>query len=161
MEEYLLVVSEGPGDITARFTENGLRQLDLNAAPTDATGECPRNVRKQMDSLKRALDRYFAGKQEGFEEVPIDLDGATPFRRNVWETARTVRWGQISSYGDLAERMGRTKGCSRAVGQALGSNPIAIVIPCHRFLASDGSLGGFACGLDWKRTLLRLEGTGE
>lgn len=160
MNEWILVFPYEKGDVVARFTERGLRQLDLGpvVSPPENGDGCPQSVRAWMKTFRRQLERYFAGKPEDFSGIPLDLDGATAFRRSVWETARGVPWGVASSYGDLARRMGRAKGSSRAVGQALGSNPIAIVIPCHRFLASDGSLGGFSCGLPWKEELLRLEG---
>lgn len=162
MEEYTLVFPAPKGTVVARFTERGLRELDLGVrvppAEAPADNGCPKTVRSWMNTLREQLEGYFAGRQEGFSGIPLDLDGHTPFRRQVWETARGVAWGTASSYGDLAERMGRTKGSSRAVGQALGANPVAIVVPCHRFLAGDGSLGGFACGLPWKEELLRLEG---
>ncbi|MDX9971493.1 MAG: methylated-DNA--[protein]-cysteine S-methyltransferase [FCB group bacterium] len=158
MEECTIVITQDPGPIAARFSPRGLRELHLGEAHEDTSADAPKDIRKQMDRLQRAMDRYFAGKREDFDGIALDLDGRTAFRRAVWEAARGVRWGEVSTYGGLAERMGKTKGHSRAVGQALGSNPIAIIIPCHRFLACDGSLHGFACGLDWKETLLRLEG---
>jgi methylated-DNA-[protein]-cysteine S-methyltransferase len=158
MDEYILVMNEDPGTIVAHFTERGLRELSLGGSGEDTSANAPKAVRKHMDALRRAMGRYFAGKREDFKDVPIDLEGSTAFRRSVWEAARGVPWGEVSTYGGLAELMGKTKGHSRAVGQALGANPVAILIPCHRFLACDGSLHGFACGLDWKETLLRLEG---
>ena len=108
--------------------------------------------------LCRALERYFSGMAVDFSNIPIDIRNATPFRSEVWLATREVPWGKTFSYAGLAERMGRSPGAARAVGQALGANPIPIIIPCHRILAADGSLGGFSAGLDWKRQLLRLEG---
>jgi O-6-methylguanine DNA methyltransferase len=107
--------------------------------------------------LLRALERYFAGIAVDFSNIPLDLGDATPFRREVWLAGRAIPWGKTASYAGLAERIGRTSGAARAVGQALGANPIPIIIPCHRILAADGSLGGFSAGLDWKRELLRIE----
>ena len=108
-------------------------------------------------ALSKALERYFAGIAETFSEIPLDLRGATPFRRDVWLAARTIPWGETVSYAGLAQRIGRAAGAARATGQALGANPIPIVVPCHRILAADGSLGGFSCGLEWKRELLAVE----
>lgn len=161
MNTYHFVFPHSMGSIVGRFSEQGLRELDLGAvAPASAANGAPERVRSWMEALRGALERYFAGTREDFNGFPLDLDGATPFRRTVWETARTVPWGTASSYGDLAARMGRSRGSARAVGQALGANPVPIVVPCHRFLASDGSLGGFSCGLPWKCALLRVEGIG-
>lgn len=108
-------------------------------------------------TLLNALKCYFAGIAVDFSNIPLDLGDATAFRREVWLAARAIPWGKTASYAGLAERMGRTPGAARAVGQALGANPIPIIIPCHRILAADGSLGGFSAGLDWKRELLRIE----
>jgi len=108
-------------------------------------------------ALNAALERYFAGIRETFDAIPIDLEGATLFRHAVWEGARGVPWGTTTSYGGLAALIGKPN-AARAVGQALGANPIPILVPCHRFIAADGSLGGFGAGLEWKRELLRAEG---
>ena len=105
----------------------------------------------------RQLRAYFAGRRRGFD-VRIDLRGVTPFQRRVLEATSEVPPGQVVSYGEIARRIGRPHG-SRAVGQALGRNPIPIVIPCHRVVASGGGLGGYTGGLAIKRKLLRLEGT--
>jgi len=109
-------------------------------------------------TLRHALERYFAGIAVDFSDIPLDLTDGTAFRREVWLAARAIPWGQTTSYAGLAQRMGRSAGAARAIGQALGANPIPIVIPCHRILAADGSLGGFSAGLSWKRELLHIEG---
>lgn len=109
-------------------------------------------------ALNAALENYFAGVRETFDAVPLDLGAATVFQREVWGAARTVGWGTSSTYGDLALRMNKPRSAARAVGHALGQNPIAIVVPCHRFVGADGSLHGFAAGIEWKRELLQIEG---
>lgn len=108
--------------------------------------------------LNAALERYFAGMNESFATIPLDLDAATDFQREVWQAARCVQWGSSATYGDLAQRVNKPTSAARAVGHALGQNPIAILVPCHRFIGADGSLHGFAAGLEWKRELLQLEG---
>lgn len=104
------------------------------------------------------LKDYFSGRRHKFE-LPLDLTCLTPFQREVLAVTSRIPWGEVWSYQRIAQEMGRPKS-SRPVGQALGRNPIPIVIPCHRVIASDGSLGGYCgtTGLDLKRWLLRHEG---
>ena len=110
--------------------------------------------------LRRAaieLAEYFAGARREFD-LPLAPKG-TPFQRRVWEVIATVPAGATISYAELARRAGHA-GSARAVGAATGRNPLAIVIPCHRIVGSDGSLTGYAGGLDRKRALLALEQKG-
>ncbi len=100
------------------------------------------------------LDEYFAHKRTKFD-VAMELDG-TEFQRAVWRELSKIPYGETISYGELARRVGRPKG-PRAVGQANGKNPLAIIVPCHRVVASNG-LGGYGGGLPMKRALLALEG---
>jgi len=100
------------------------------------------------------LEEYFAGERTEFD-LRMELDG-TPFQRDVWAELTRIPYGETISYGELARRVGRPKG-PRAVGQANGRNPIAIIVPCHRVLASTG-IGGYGGGLTCKRALLALEG---
>ena len=102
------------------------------------------------------LERYFKGTLRDF---PLDLDlQGTPFQRRVWEGLRTVPYGRTCSYADIAERIGWPRHASRAIGQANHRNPVAIIIPCHRVIAADGTLGGYGAGLELKMKLLQLEG---
>jgi methylated-DNA-[protein]-cysteine S-methyltransferase len=100
------------------------------------------------------LEEYFAGERTEFD-IPMELDG-TQFQREVWAELSRIPYGETISYGELARRVGRPKG-PRAVGQANGRNPIAIIVPCHRVVAGNG-IGGYGGGLTCKRTLLALEG---
>ena len=102
------------------------------------------------------LRAYFAGRRRRFD-LPVDLSHVTPFVRRVLTATMQVPAGNLVSYGDIARRIGQPKG-SRAVGQALGRNPIPIVIPCHRVIAAGGRIGGYTGGLAIKRRLLRIEG---
>jgi methylated-DNA-[protein]-cysteine S-methyltransferase len=102
----------------------------------------------------RQLADYFAGQLTSFD-LPLTPSG-TPFQRQVWAALRTIPYGQTWSYAQLAEKIGRASAV-RAVGLANGKNPIALVIPCHRVIGSDGSLTGYGGGLDRKRFLLDLE----
>jgi methylated-DNA-[protein]-cysteine S-methyltransferase len=107
--------------------------------------------------LQRAaseLDAYFAGAESGFA-VPLDLHG-TPFQRAVWRELLALEPGVTCTYGDIARRLG-TPSAGRAVGAAVGRNPVSIIVPCHRVVGSDGSLTGYAGGLPRKTALLRLE----
>jgi methylated-DNA-[protein]-cysteine S-methyltransferase len=100
------------------------------------------------------LEEYFAGERTEFD-VPMELDG-TAFQKEVWAELSRIPYGETISYGELARRVGRPKG-PRAVGQANGRNPIPIIVPCHRVLASNG-IGGYGGGLPMKRSLLAVEG---
>jgi methylated-DNA-[protein]-cysteine S-methyltransferase len=90
--------------------------------------------------------------------MPVDMSAGTPFQRRVWRAILRIPYGRVRSYQWVAMRVGG-KQYARAVGMALGANPVPIVVPCHRIISHDGSLGGFGCGLPMKRRLLKLEGT--
>ncbi|MEO6028063.1 MAG: methylated-DNA--[protein]-cysteine S-methyltransferase [Candidatus Binatia bacterium] len=110
----------------------------------------------RLGKVKRELGEYFGGRRRRLT-LPVDLAGVSPFQRRVLAAARRVPAGRVVSYGELARRIGRP-GAGRAVGQALGHNPIPIIIPCHRIVAGGGGLGGYVGGAKAKRTLLALEG---
>ena len=113
----------------------------------------------QLEQGLRELGQYLQGQRKGFS-VPLVPTSGTPFQRQVWASLLTIPWGQTRSYAWVAQDLGRPRAV-RAVGQAVGANPIAIMIPCHRVIASDGSLGGFSAGLGCKRQLLAIETTQE
>lgn len=113
-----------------------------------------RDQQRLMDRTRKQLDAYFAGHLIAFD-LPLVLAG-TNFQRRVWDELRKIPLGQTISYKRLAQRIGSPK-ATQAVGGANGANPIYIVVPCHRVIATDGSLGGYGGGLDAKRTLLDLE----
>ena len=100
------------------------------------------------------LDDYFSGEQPDPQNLPLSPSG-TDFRRCVWEALLDIPYGEVITYGELADRVGC--GSARAVGGAVGHNPISIIIPCHRVLGTDGSLTGYAGGIDCKRWLLAHE----
>lgn len=107
------------------------------------------------------LDRYFAGEKPVPSELPLHPQG-NAFRQMIWEMLCRIPYGQVTTYGALARaaasRMGKERMAAQAVGGAVGHNPISIIIPCHRVVASDGKLTGYAGGLDKKRMLLTQEG---
>lgn len=108
-----------------------------------------------LTKAEQQLNEYFAGKRKTFK-LPLDMRG-TPFQKNVWEALLVIPSGQTKSYGELAKQLGNPS-ASRAVGAAIGRNPISIVVPCHRVIGSSGKLTGFAGGLETKARLLGLEG---
>lgn len=113
-------------------------------------------VRHANDALTRYLDEDLSDP-DAFVDVPVDLSGLTSFGRTVLETLRGVKAGELITYGALAQTIGSPHS-ARAVGGAVGANPLLIAIPCHRVVAADGSLGGFSAGLGVKRWLLAHEG---
>ena len=120
----------------------------------------PQDLQIQYPVLTRArelLDHYFAGKPlDGFE-IPIQVDSGTPFQHKVWDSIQQIPCGALRSYKWIAEQIGKPKAV-RAVGNAVGANPVSIFRPCHRVIRSNGALGGYGGGLDRKRQLLALEG---
>jgi methylated-DNA-[protein]-cysteine S-methyltransferase len=152
------------GTLTLAATRDGLvrvgfqRELDTIAEEL-AEQVSPRVVElpRRLDAVRRQLDEYFEGRRHVFE-VPVDLRLARGFRRTVLELLfERVGFGETRSYADLAALAGSPR-ASRAVGSAMATNPIPIVVPCHRVLRSGGNLGGYGGGLDVKRYLLALEG---
>ncbi|MGL5851181.1 MAG: methylated-DNA--[protein]-cysteine S-methyltransferase [Phycicoccus sp.] len=103
----------------------------------------------------RQLAEYFAGERRVFD-LPLRPAG-TAFQQQVWDVLATVPWGTTTTYGAIAARLGMPPGAARAVGAANGANPLPIVLPCHRVVGSDGTLTGYAGGVDRKAALLRLE----
>lgn len=109
-----------------------------------------------LTEARTQLDSYFAGHRQVFS-LPLDLSAGTAFQQAVWQALLTIPPGSHCSYGALAAQIGRPAAV-RALGAAVGRNPLSVVVPCHRVLGADGSLIGYAGGLDRKVALLRLEG---
>ncbi|MGH7896546.1 MAG: methylated-DNA--[protein]-cysteine S-methyltransferase [Candidatus Binatia bacterium] len=114
-----------------------------------------RGARSHAERAREELAEYLEGLRSYFT-VPVDVSTAAPFQRSVLETAVTIPFGEVRSYQWIAGRIGSPRAV-RAVGTALGRNPVPILVPCHRVLRSDGALGGYAFGLDWKSRFLALE----
>jgi methylated-DNA-[protein]-cysteine S-methyltransferase len=131
----------------------GLYMLDAGAKPP--APEWPRDP-AQFTAVAAELDEYFQGKRETFT-VPLAPSG-TDFQMAVWDQLSKIPYGRTVSYGGIAAALGKRPVASRAVGLANGSNPISIIIPCHRVIGADGSLTGYGGGLDRKEWLLRHEG---
>jgi methylated-DNA-[protein]-cysteine S-methyltransferase len=129
------------------------------AARTDSPAACGSIAERDWyPELRRVLERYAQGQFVDLRPFKIDLGHTTPYRRRVLETARRIPYGKTLSYGELAARSGKPR-AARAVGSAMASNPIALLIPCHRVVAAGGAIGGFSCrtGVELKQRLLEME----
>jgi methylated-DNA-[protein]-cysteine S-methyltransferase len=144
-------------------TENGVVRLAYAREDHDqvlqslAVKVSPRvlHAPRRLDEAARQLDRYFAGRLRSFD-LPLDLRLSVGFRRQVLNHLRTIGYGHTESYAGVARAIGRS-GAVRAVGSACASNPVPLLVPCHRVLRSDGTLGGYVGGLGAKQALLALE----
>jgi len=159
-KEWMVYLSNTPvGPLRLCFTDRGLAALEFaeeEASPAPEHDAPPPHLMPLIDAVRREMSVYFAGVPTDFATLTLDPRG-TPFQVWVWQELRRIPWGQTISYGELARRVGNPK-ASRAVGQANAVNPIPLIIPCHRVIASGGGLGGYSSGLDRKRWLLRHEG---
>ena len=143
----LTVTAEG-GALTALVID-GQKYAARHLAGVETEHETP-----VLRAAKLWLDAYFSGKAPDLSDLPLSPKG-TAFQKKVWQELLNIPYGATDTYGALAGRLGSS---ARAVGSAVGRNPISIIIPCHRVLAADGSLTGYAGGLENKVKLLRLEG---
>ena len=159
--EYELRYPSPVGLLTLRAGEKGIPVLvlpeDKQAETLLAPPATPCQREDAPPALARAarwLDAYFAGRAPDPSDLPLAPAG-TPFQKTVWRALRDIPCGRTVTYGQLAEQLGTSP---RAVGGAVGRNPISIVVPCHRVVGTDGSLTGYAGGIEAKRFLLALEG---
>lgn len=146
------------GTFVAYYSDKGLAQLDF------PNGKQPKSAELTSPEMKRwhkltasAIDEVINGKPVT-SVPPLDLSSGTDFQREIWAALRKISCGKTKTYSEIAAAVGRPKG-ARAAGSACGANPIPLLIPCHRVLATGGKLGGFSSGLDWKRKLLQRENT--
>lgn len=151
----MMLVADDAGRLRiAFFTDDEARvrrQLDKLYGAEGTVLEPARNPH----GLTEALARYFAGDLHAIDEMAVESAG-TPFQREVWQALRTIPCGRTASYGKIAAQIGRPD-AMRAVGHANGSNPIAVVVPCHRVIGANGSLTGYGGGIERKRWLLNHE----
>jgi methylated-DNA-[protein]-cysteine S-methyltransferase len=148
------------GPLTLAASEHGLAGVwfqDHRYPPKEATlGErVAAGDHPVLDAAATQLGQYLAGGREAFD-LPLDPAG-TPKQRAVWEQLRLIPRGDVTTYGALAAAVGSPRG-AQAAGQAVGHNPLSIVVPCHRVVGANGAMTGYAGGLDRKRFLLELEG---
>lgn len=146
-----MIVLESDGEVLTglRFMESSETQKQaIETLPADTTNTLP-----IFAEVRQWLDDYFAGKRPC--NVPRLNPPGTEFQRRVWQSLFTIFYGQTKTYGEIARMVGCKS--ARAVGQAIGRNPIALIIPCHRVVGANGTLGGYAYGLNRKKQLLELE----
>src|SRR3954447_10800745 len=140
--------SSSVGALTLEGDDFRLTRLDFGASSV------PQGDAASLSAAAIQLEQYFAGERTSFD-LELALEG-TEFERRVWAEVRAIPYGSTASYAEIAARIGRPGAC-RAVGRANALNPIAVVVPCHRVVGSDGSLTGYAGGIEMKRALLELE----
>lgn len=152
------------GTVWVASTLEGLCKISLGSEPSGAFLSWlskrfgPAEPREESDLMAFALSQlreYFSGARQTFD-LPLDVRGTT-FQKAVWSQVMRIPYGATVTYGDIAQLVGKPR-ASRAVGGAVGANPLPIVIPCHRVIGAGGALTGFGSGLDIKEMLLRLEG---
>jgi len=164
---HICVFDTALGACGIAWSEHGVTRFQLPEADRGAT---ERRLRRAADATAETpppavgavvtqVQRYMAGVQVDFSDVALDLAGVGEFHRKVYSALRAVGWGQTATYGDLARQVD-APGAARAVGQAMGRNPIPVIIPCHRVLASGRGIGGLSAfgGTVTKERLLALEG---
>lgn len=167
----LIMVSDGKGLTTLSFRgqkydkAEEVKDTAVSLETGDESGKAIPGSREEngayavFDRTAEWLDIYFSGRESGFTP-PLSAKG-TPFQEEVWEILKKIPYGEVTSYGEIARQIAEKRGIKRmsaqAVGGAVGRNPIAIIVPCHRVVGSDGSLTGYAGGLDKKAELLRVE----
>ena len=153
-----LVIASPVGKLTLVASSKGLVAIDVRTNAKQVVTAKDASAQVILLKTKQQLDQYFAGKRTSFD-VALDLVG-TDFQVQAWRALCRIPFGKTISYGQQASNIKKPK-AFRAVGSANGKNPIPIIVPCHRVVASDGSLGGYSLGLKMKKQLLALEGVSE
>lgn len=164
--QYTSIYESPLGKILLAADDEGLTGLWFDKEKYYALGLAKEHAPKETPAIqaaKRWLDAYFAGEQP--ETLPPLHMIGTPFQQDVWNILLTIPYGKTTTYGEIAERLAQQRGRARmsaqAVGGAVGHNEISIIVPCHRVVGKNGSLTGYAGGIDKKTYLLKLEGSYE
>lgn len=170
--EWMVRLNDTPlGHLDLYFTSQGLAVLEMVDEEEEFSlispgmiyslgGEKPpKRIDYEIKETLGKLIEYLEGVRTSFDKVRLDLKGSA-FQLQVWQELRRIPWGETITYRELAVRLGRPQ-AARAVGQACGANPVPIIVPCHRVISADGSLGGYSAGLGRKRWLLKHEGAKE
>jgi methylated-DNA-[protein]-cysteine S-methyltransferase len=152
--QWLMKSEIGPLYFVA--SDSGLRGLyfDKQESPMPRTLQGPAPAIRILARAVRQMEQYLGGRRKAFD-LPLEAEG-TEFQKKVWKELSKIPYGRTCSYRDIARRIKQEKAV-RAVGTANGRNPLCIIVPCHRVIASDGSLGGYTAGLEIKSKLLELE----
>jgi len=153
-----IVITSPVGKLRLIASDKGLVAIDVQNVRVASNLETSASAQKILSTTKKQLEQYFAGKRTTFD-IPLDLVG-TEFQQQAWRALCRIPYGKTISYGQQAKNIKKPK-AFRAVGSANGKNPIPIIVPCHRVVAGDGTLGGYSLGLKMKKQLLALEGVSE
>lgn len=151
------VIASPIGDLRVVASAHGVSAIDFSpfrTVPGRPLGE-PADDAPMLIEARRQLEAYFSGEPVTFD-LPLAAAG-TDFQRRVWAELARIGYGETASYGEIARRLGMSAAASRAVGLANGRNPIPVVVPCHRVIGANGTLTGYAGGLERKQLLLDLE----
>ena len=148
------VITTPIGRLTLVASSKGLQQVIFGARKLSTTKSAPTKASDHLTQTERQLREYFAGKRKKFS-IKLDISG-TEFQESVWYALNKIGYGKTVSYAQQAKLVRKPR-AFRAVGSANGKNPVAIILPCHRVVAADGTLGGYGGGLAIKRKLLALE----
>ncbi len=156
-------VSSPLGELWLAATPQGICRLSYGPAVPrwvvllrEENSLAPSADHRLLSEAREQLAEYFEGSRRSFE-LPLDLSCGSSFQRRVWEATSHIPYGQVRSYGQIARALA-SAGSARAVGRALGRNPVPIIVPCHRVTRTDGTLGGYSGGPHIKRALLAIEG---
>lgn len=157
-----LPIQTPDGTFLAHYSEKGLMELDFPSRkkPSSAWAEISRDVRTKISGWHKLTNHALKDALEAkpiSKVPPYDLSDATDFQRSVWAALEKIPIGETTTYGELADELGNPK-AMRAIGRGCGTNPIPVLIPCHRVVAVHGKIGGFSGGLKWKEILLKREG---
>jgi methylated-DNA-[protein]-cysteine S-methyltransferase len=152
----VMIMDSPQGPMRLESDGTAVTKMTFAREPGEPQGDNGESV-PVLVKARRQLEEYFAGRRHQFD-LPLAGLG-TPFQRRVWAELEKIPFGETVTYGDIARRLGMAPGASRAVGLANGANPIAIAVPCHRVIGSNGKLIGYAGGLERKQYLLGLEST--
>jgi methylated-DNA-[protein]-cysteine S-methyltransferase len=150
-----VIIQTKLGAFRAGYSSRGVTSLDFPRNGRSHSAIITRKTPSFIRNFAQQLKQYAAGKSVRWS-IPLDLSSGTRFQKNVWRALTRIPRGETRSYRWVAQQIGKPK-AFRAVGAACGANPVPIIVPCHRVVASDGSLGGFGGGLPMKRKLLAVE----
>ena len=157
MKERFYKVPAQLGELIVGFTDKGISSLKFpSRRKTDGMPQLRGQELVSGREVQRQLETYFSGRKMRFS-LTLDLSSGTAFERKIWRILGHIPYGSTRTYADVAAAAGDPK-AMRAVGQACKSNPVPIIVPCHRVVASKG-IGSYAAGLKWKKALLKLEGS--